>query len=125
MPSDELPSGADPAVQAWYDREDSHVEHAIEMICVYQFKMPDGIGPFRRGPWPNHWWDEFWRSLEREAVVDQRREFTRRWQERHAPGGRQTRLDEQLGVDPNFSEYILGGQVSLEHFAEGGALADG
>lgn len=118
----DVPDGLDPAVADWFDREDRYIEQEIEMIRVFQVKMPDSIGPLRGGPWPNTWWEEFWRSLEREAVVDQRREFVRRWRERHQDGGRQATLAEKLDRnEPERHRYFRGGQRDLSDYAEGSA----
>lgn len=109
-----------PAEAGWYDREDGYVQSAIEMIRVYQFKMPDGIGPYRdpKAPWPNDWWDAFWESLEREVVVEQRKLFIRRWLERNAPGGRQDTLDAKMR---EWHPYVVLGQTDLANFSEEGS----
>lgn len=116
VPSDGDP---DPAWAAWYDqREAGKVERAVGLIRVYQFKMPDGIGPWRRGPWPRDWWAEFWNSLER--TTEEREEFFRLWDERNLPGGRQAELSGYLEMAPSVCRYKRHGQQKLADF-EGGA----
>lgn len=113
-----------PAIAAWYaEREDQLVEREISLIRVYQFKMPDGIGPYRGGPWPSTWWEEFWRSLER--VSERREEYLRLWRERHQDGGRQTELAGYLEMDPALCPYKRHGQQRLRDFGIGGGEADG
>lgn len=108
----------DPARAAWYDREAELVDSAVAMIRVYQYKMPDGIGPLRGygAPWPQNWWDAFWDRLESEAVLEQREVFCRRWRERHQAGGRQTTLDSVARRDPALCPYIRHGQQELGDF---------
>lgn len=110
-----------PAMQAWYEeREAEIVQRAIDVIRVYQFKMPDSIGPYRdtAAPWPNTWWEEFWRSLERK--IEERAVFVRYWQECNQEGGYQTSLPEIFSVDHERHGYIMAGQVDLTAYADGG-----
>lgn len=108
-------------MQTWYcEREDDIVQKAIDMIRVYQYKMPDGIGPYRhyQAPWPRTWWDVFWTRLEN--VPDRRAVFIRRWLERNQPGGYQTSLSEMFNLDRESHRYFLAGQPPLDTFADGG-----
>jgi len=117
------PLAPPPAEAAWYDEhEDDFVESAISMIRVYQYKMPDGIGPYYHWeqPWTQDWWTRFWEMLEREAVVKQRRLFINRWKERNQPGGRQRTLDMLDRHDPERCPYIVAGQQDLDAYADGG-----
>lgn len=99
---------------AWFDqREDRHVSRAIDMIRVYQYKMPDGIGPLRGGPWPQDWWTAFWRRLDH--TTEERATFLRTWAERQ-PGGYQKTLTEAFSVDHDRHPYIRRGQQTLEAF---------
>lgn len=112
-----------PAVAAWYDREAEYVQRAVDLIRVYQFTMPDGIGPYHdhAAPWPRDWWDEFWSRLEHESVVEHRQVFHRSWIERHAPGGYQQSLGEVFGVDHDRHAYIVAGQRELADYQRGDA----
>lgn len=111
----------DPAVSAWYDFEAEMIESAISMIRVYQFKMPDGIGPYHhwQAPWPRDWWEAFWERLESDAFVEQRTLFIRRWREKNLPGGRQSELSRYLESDPRWDRYKPHGQQHLVDYEEG------
>lgn len=107
----------DAAVRDWYERERRHVEREIDLIRVYQFKMPDGIGPLRGGPWPKTWWEEFWRKME--FHNEERPVFLRLWRERNAPGGRQQTLDEAFAMSDELNPYVRAGQQRLDSFVDG------
>lgn len=122
---DRVADPAHPAMQAWYDqRERELVQREMDLIRVYQYMMPDGIGPYRdyQAPWPNTWWEEFWRSLERK--IKERRVFVRYWKERNQPGGYQTSLTEMFAVDHERHGYIMAGQVDLSAYAGRGGADD-
>lgn len=102
-------------IQAWLDqRLSSKIDREIDLIRVYQFKMPDGIGPLDGGPWPQTWWDAFWDGLD--LATDERDEFIRNWVERNADGGYQLSFDECFAVDPESHDYFRAGQQTIESY---------
>lgn len=123
-PDAPVAEGLDPARAAWYEeRERDLVASEVSLIRVYQYKIPDAVGPYRdySAPWPNTWWEEFWRSLERH--VEKRRSFERLYRERHQPGGRQADLTGYLEMDPSICPYKPHGQQRLTDFTGGQADA--